>query len=679
MALDSVSKIEVICHSGLRSEVLSELERSGGFHPIDLGDREDLLDTPEVSVDSLEDDIDVLDRTISFLEEESGDSPGGLTYAPRSMTEEELASLVREPDLMETARRAWRNARELAELDSDYREARQELSFLEGWRELSVPLEDLGADSGICWAVAGTVSAEGVEQIRDWMVTEPLVHMEVLSSVRSEQRVLLVAHRSVREDLSQQLSQVGFGRQDFGDRRGRVAELLEEARDRLWKIERKQDALREEAAREAGELDRLRSLRDALGLLHTRMSAASSGRASQRFILFRGWVRSRDLPSLREGLEEMGPVSVSEVELEEGETVPSPLTEPDPVDPYISLTDMFGRPSRKDLDPTPFLAPFFAFFLGICIGDGGYGLALAAGAAIGWRIVRRRGGNPRLFGVLFQGGIASILVGLFLGSWFGVPQDSLPGFLQAPADLLNSIVPPSQDVEFALSKQFLYVTLALGLIQLTFGVVLDMIKRLRAGEGLSAVVDQTGWLLAVAGLFPWLFNRYLLGEALFAADSSTSTFFLYILAAGAVLIFIMGGREAGGLGGRIGLGAYAAYGIINLLGDVLSYSRLFALALSSAIIGRVVNQMGGMLAGTGIPVLGVVLAVLVVVAGHLFNLFMAVLSGYIHTARLQFVEFFSKFFDGTGVPFVPLRYRPRFVLIDNRGGQAHSTQEGSNT
>ncbi|MGM0627970.1 MAG: V-type ATPase 116kDa subunit family protein, partial [Candidatus Fermentibacterota bacterium] len=322
----------------------------------------------------------------------------------------------------------------------------------------------------------------------------------------------------------------------------------------------------------------------------------------------------------------------------------------------------------------PFLAPFFAFFLGICIGDGGYGLALAAGAAIGWRMVRRRGGNPRLFGVLFQGGIASMVVGLFLGSWFGAPQDSLPGFLQAPADLLNSIVPASQDVEFALSKQFLYVTLGLGLIQLTFGVILDMAKRLRAGEGVSAVVDQTGWLLAIAGLFPWLFNRYLLGESLFPADSATSTFFLYLLAAGAVLIFIMGGREARGLGGRIGLGAYAAYGIINLLGDVLSYSRLFALALSSAIIGRVVNQMGGMLAGIGIPVLGVILAVLVVVAGHLFNLFMAVLSGYIHTARLQFVEFFSKFFDGTGVPFVPLRYQPRFVLIDHEGGQAHSTQ-----
>ena len=679
MALDSVSKVEVVFHEGSRRDVLFELERFGGYAPIDLSGADGLLGASKVSLEDLEDDIDVLERTISFLEEQAEDTPGGFAYTPPSLSEDELLVLADDDELMESARQAWRVARELAELDSDYREAMQESSFLEDWKDLSVPLDELGSEAGGHMALAGTVSADGLQQLRDWMVTEPLSALDVISRERNSCRVLLVCHTSVAEELGEQLNEAGFARQDFSDRSGRAGDLLGEVRKELWEIERREEELRQKARTGAEQLGRLRALCDALGLLHTRLAAATSGRTSQRFGLLRGWVRSRELPELRQRLESVGPVNVTETELEEDETVPSPLTEPEPIDPYVSLTDMFGRPSRKDLDPTPFLAPFFAFFLGICIGDGGYGLALAAGAAAGWTIVRRRGGNPRLFGVLFQGGIASIIVGLFLGSWFGAPQDSLPAFLQAPAALLNSIVPASQDVEFALSKQFLYVTLGLGLIQLTFGVLLDMAKRLRAGEGFSAVVDQTGWLLAIAGLFPWLFNRYLLDEALFAADSSTSTLFLYILAAGAVLIFIMGGRNAKGLGGRIGLGAYAAYGIINLLGDVLSYSRLFALALSSAIIGRVVNQMGGMLAGIGIPVLGVVLAALVIVAGHLFNLFMAVLSGYIHTARLQFVEFFSKFFDGTGAPFVPLRYRPRFVLIDNRGGQAQSTQEGSNT
>ncbi len=96
---------------------------------------------------------------------------------------------------------------------------------------------------------------------------------------------------------------------------------------------------------------------------------------------------------------------------------------------------------------------------------------------------------------------------------------------------------------------------------------------------------------------------------------------------------------------------------------MLSYSRLFALALSSAIIASVINDIAGMLSAS-IPVLGFILALLVLVAGHVFNIAMAVLSGFIHTARLQFVEFFGKFYDGTGVPFRPLRYEPQFVRIE---------------
>jgi V/A-type H+-transporting ATPase subunit I len=141
---------------------------------------------------------------------------------------------------------------------------------------------------------------------------------------------------------------------------------------------------------------------------------------------------------------------------------------------------------------------------------------------------------------------------------------------------------------------------------------------------------------------------------------------------GTILIFVMGGKKGKGFG-KIGLGAYAAYGIVNLLGDVLSYSRLFALALSSAIIAVVINQIAGMLIhDLGIPVVGVVLAILVLAGGHLFNLFMAALSGFIHTARLQFVEFFSKFYDGTGIPFVPLKYNPEYVQIKKSSNQTLS-------
>ncbi|MCK5036086.1 MAG: hypothetical protein KAS73_09365, partial [Candidatus Sabulitectum sp.] len=247
---------------------------------------------------------------------------------------------------------------------------------------------------------------------------------------------------------------------------------------------------------------------------------------------------------------------------------------------------------------------------------------------------------------------------------FGIPFDTLPGLLQNAAMPLNKLVPGyirGASDGFALSEQFLYLTLGFGLIQLAWGIIANLQKRLRAGEGISAVIDQTGWMLALLGLFPWLFNHYLLDGILYPIPGIGDTIFLAMLSVGTVLIFIMGGREAEGIGGKAGLGAYACYGIVNLLGDVLSYSRLFALALSSAIIASVINQIAAML--RGVPVIGIVLTVLVLVAGHLFNLAMAALSGFIHTARLQFVEFFSKFYDGTGVSFKAFRYEPRYIRI----------------
>ncbi|MBD3369345.1 hypothetical protein GF402_03160 [Candidatus Fermentibacteria bacterium] len=675
MALDNVIKIEIICYHRLRRAVMDTLEESGMVQLIDLSDREGELEkSAELDTAELREGLDVLDRVVSFLsdyEPEAGSLADKLAQEPPRFSAAELVGLVESRQIVEETKETWRTAREIAELDGDCQELRQEAQLLSEWRELPVPVEKLDQAGRSYRMLAGTVVGDGIEELHGLIEEQPLAHIEVLSRAPGMQRVFMVMHESVYPELSEKLGGTGFSKQDFGGWEGMASELLRKTDHKLQELTGKEEEQKEKARRLARNLDDLRALRDAVGLVLTRTGASSSGRASEKLCLFHGWIREKDLPFLKDRLDSMGAVSVEAIEPEEGERVPSPLTETPALDPYVMLTDMYGRPTRKDPDPTPLLAPFFAFFLGICIGDGGYGLSLAAGAAVGWWVVRRRGGNPRLFGVLFQGGLMSVLVGLFLGSWFGIGFDSLPGFLQAPAEVLNSIVPgyvPGREgqVGFALSKQFLYVTMALGILQLTFGVLVNLSKRLRAGEGPIAVVEQSGWILAIAGLFPWLFNHYLLDGVLYDPAGPTDGVLLYMLAGGAVLIAVTGGAGAKGLGGRIGLGAYAVYGIVNILGDVLSYSRLFALSLSTAIIGQVVNQIGGMLAGMSIPVVGVLLALLVLLGGHAFNLFMAILSGYIHTARLQFVEFFSKFYDGTGAPFVPLEYQPRFVMIDKR-------------
>lgn len=673
MSLDAVSKIEILCHSLRREMVLNTIESSGKVQLIDLSEldipeEESFLQPASMNTEELVEKISSLEKAILFLREETAGEVDVSRSQPPSVKEEELMLLLADRRLLEDARRAWFVAVQKAKLEGAEKELLQEEEFLLFWQQLPVTFEELRR-KGACRMVAGVLEKDAIEKAHLLEEDIPLFHIEVLHKEKNTENIVVVTHESVTRDVMQALGEIGFSQQDFGMRTGMVPEQLEEVRREIELIRRRMSALHNRAVKLASEMGRFRTLLDAAGLLLERTLATGSAYSSSNIYLFKAWIRTADLEDFTETLNQLVEVSIEEIEPEEGEIPPSPLTEKTPAAPYTLLTDMYGQPTRKDPDPTPLVAPFYAFFFGICIGDAGYGIALALGCAAGWYLVRRRHGNPRLFQLLFQGGLASIVVGIFLGGWFGISFDSLPGFLQAPANLLNGMLPgyqPGQPGQegFGVSKHFLYLTLGLGLVQLTAGIIVNLVKRWKAGEKFAAVVDQSGWLLATAGLFPWLFNNYLLNGTLYDMNGPLDKIFIYMLAVGALLIFIMGGRAAKGFG-KIGLGAYALYGIVNLLGDVLSYSRLFALALSSAIIAQVINQIAGMLLHQiGIPVLGIVLAVIVVIGGHTFNMAMAALSGFIHTARLQFVEFFGKFYDGTGVPFKPLRYEPKYVHIE---------------
>ena len=677
MSLDAISKIEVLCHAQTREKVLEKIESSGKVHLIDISEidqSEDMrfLKPATLNTDDLTEEISSLEKAIQFLEEETAGEKNQLPSIHPSLSEKELMALLEDESLLEKARKAWFIAIRKAKLEGAEKELEQERDFLEEWEGLPVPFEDL-RKKGSYLLAAGILEKDAIQHLHSHELENdnPLFHLEVIQKKKNLERVIAVFHESVSREVMQSLGELGFSQQDFGSRQGMVEDNLKEVCRELELIHSKMNSLHEKAVRLSAFITRFRILLDAAGLILERLNATRTARVSNHVFMFRAWIRTRDLDRLRKNLAQLGEVAVDEIEPEKDEIPPSPITETATASPYTLLTDMYGQPTRRDPDPTPLIAPFYALFFGICIGDAGYGIALALGCALGWYLVRRRHGNPRLFQLLFQGGLASILVGIFLGGWFGISFDSLPGFLQAPALLLNKLVPGYQVGEsgqegFGVSKQFLYLTLALGLVQLTTGIVINLRKRWRSGEKFAAVIDQSGWLLATAGLFPWLFNHYLLNGSLYNVNGPLDKIFITMLAAGAVLIFIMGGREARGFG-KIGTGAYAIYGIVNLLGDVLSYSRLFALALSSAIIAQVINQIAGMLISElGIPVVGVILAIVVVIGGHLFNMAMAALSGFIHTARLQFVEFFGKFYDGTGVPFKPLRYEPKFVNIERK-------------
>ena len=322
------------------------------------------------------------------------------------------------------------------------------------------------------------------------------------------------------------------------------------------------------------------------------------------------------------------------------DTPPSHIVNTRVIAPYQEVTNMYGAPGKHDLDPNPFVAFFYFLFFGLMIGDIGYGLVMIAltTAVLLWK--KPRGGAKNLILIVLMGGVSAVLWGLFFGGFFGFGNED---FRLIPSPVMS----PIDD-----AMNLLMLAMALGVLHVVTGIVLKFANMIRLGRPMDAVCDAgfrliffTGVLLAIPG---FVFDINLLMQI-----------GIWVAVGGIGLVAITAGRKAKGFG-KVSGGFGGVYGFINYFTDILSYARLFGLSLVGAVIAVVANTMGGMFMGSiwTIPI-GLLIAVLF----HTFNLGLCILSAYIHNARLQFIEFFSKFYDGDGTVFKPAGSNLRFVKI----------------
>jgi len=298
------------------------------------------------------------------------------------------------------------------------------------------------------------------------------------------------------------------------------------------------------------------------------------------------------------------------------------------------------------------MAPFFFLFFGMCLGDAGYALVMAAILWMLFKKYRKIPSETRNFMHLFlSGAIATFLYGLITGSFFGdfIDSFSFMAFLRPLKEALLVVDPMKNPMAV------LGLSILLGVIHLMFGLGVAAYDEYRKGNRADAVGGKISWILFVVGLIlVGAGSAGILPTPLYAAGQGMA-------AVGTCLIFWYAGRGEKNIFLKVGLGLYALYGSTSYLGDILSYSRLLALGLGSAVIGSVINLLGNMVAG--IPFIGWTLAIALVVGGHIFSIAINLLGAFVHAMRLQYVEFFSKFYSGDGVTFNPLRFQTQYVDV----------------
>lgn len=325
---------------------------------------------------------------------------------------------------------------------------------------------------------------------------------------------------------------------------------------------------------------------------------------------------------------------------------------------FEAVTNLYSPPNAKEFDPTTIMGIFYSVFLGFIMGDIGYGLFMILGGGLLWWKNRiKDNGLKRLAAVFTVGGVFAVLWGILFNSLFGIgilPVRVMPPLLGDDTNwrILGIGIPA-----------LLVIALEIGVVQLFAGYVCRAIQAWRRGKVWDGILDGVVWAvfsigvgLAIAGLVEELNMKIL---AIIGGITAGAMLLIAILTAGR--------KEK--LLGKFTKGFGAAYGIINYASDILSYARLYGLMLSGAVIAEIVSgyALTGYNGGTGMIMSGnaglVVLGIVLLLLGHVLNLALSLLGAYIHDARLQYVEFYGRFYEGEGTLFAPLGSRHDHIFI----------------
>ncbi len=363
--------------------------------------------------------------------------------------------------------------------------------------------------------------------------------------------------------------------------------------------------------------------------------------ADDKVMLLEGWVPGERKEDLIAFLEEQKILYVAREP--KGEDKPPILLKNKSFSSrFEMLGDLYSLPKYNELDMTPFFAPFYMLFFGFCLGDAGYGILMAAAALLMKKRVQKT--LQSVMGLVFYLGLSTFFFGVIGGTFFGIPlyETGLPVY--------SSLAERFQDRGTDINQLLFYLALVFGGTQILFGLFLKAINEIRQ-FGWGFALGTLGWIILLCGLLILYLISYLSGVSL--AEMSIP---LYVLLGISGLLILPLNNLGRNMLLNVGVGLWNTYNMVTgLLGDLLSYIRLFALGISSAIMGFVFNSLAVEMSGS-IPVLNILIMIVILVFGHGINIFMSGLGAFVHPLRLTFVEFYKNAgFSGGGKHYKPFR------------------------
>lgn len=650
MAVSKMSKLTLIAQQGYSERILSAIQ---GFQGVEIRnlfeqtvsndwvteyfDEVDPLSSQDV-LGRIDYQLEQIAHAIQFVEHHGSSREKGLHLKRQQATLRKLEEDFDEPSLSAELE----SIQDLEQRFSDVSAKQQDLydreSLLQKWQVLDFLPREYSLHSTKCFL--GTADAS-IWNLLEQQVKDRQIHYEIIYSDERIVNFVLLYLRAEQPEVQELVRQFSVSVFTYNEPQLPKAELTIIQREIIELVE-EQKKLARLIGQKKNVIKSLETAEEVLLARKNRWMIHDRFIKDDKLFLLQGWLETESFNAFEDfvgnliGKENLYLEIEEPTDIEINEEIPTKLKNHVLVKPFEMLTEMYSLPKYHEVDPTPWFMPFYFVFFGMMVADAGYGALMLIATTVALRTILPRGTERfmRFFQIL---AIPTIMWGLIYNSFFGFSLGYTP------------ILSTSEDV-----ISILILSIIFGVIQIFIGLGLAAKENIKAKNYIGAVSDGFAWQGIMIGAIVGGLGKMLL--------NSQSLFFIGVILAvlSAVLIIVTPMFQSKSKIKGLAKGAYNLYGITSYIGDLVSYTRLMALGISGGSIAAAFNMLVGYMP----PIARFSVGIILMLALHGLNIFLSLLSAYVHGARLQYVEFFGKFYEGGGRAFRPLKTEEKYVNIE---------------
>lgn len=650
MAIVKMKKFTLLAFESQRAELLEKLQAFAEVEFINLQDNdflesnEDFKDLSKEGLDSeyaeCEEKLSKAKFALNFLKEYVPQKSGlqALKEGKVELTLKELEEKVLNSNWEAIFDKVKEKEAEFNKLDNEKTKLQSTIDSLSPWENFDASFEEL--ESLKIPKFLGSIPKQNEESLSSELEN---CYLEIVSSNNDETFFFVMCNTEQKEEIAEKLRALGFS-QFKAEEKVTPLKTIHDSIDRMAKIDSEKFFIKEELADFDEEYKTLELVNEYYENMIVRKEATGNFLKTENVMVIQGWLAADDEKELINVVKKVAGdeayLTFEDVKEDEYDKVPTKLKNNELCTCFESITEMYSTPKYDEIDPTPLLTPFYLLFFGMMVADMGYGLLMILATGFVLKKFKLDEGTRKFIKFFFYLGFPTIVFGAIYGAFFGDLIPSLPRLIDTNKDITTILI----------------LSIVLGAIQIFCGLGIKAYMLIKAGKPLDAFYDVGSWVITLISLAVVLVGAFVGG-----VPSIVKTIAIVLMIFGMVVIVLTNGRGAGSKAAELGQGAYALYGITSYVGDLVSYTRLMALGLAGGSLAGAFNMIIGLFSSNIVAL--ILFGPLLFVFGHIFNLALSLLGAYVHTCRLQYVEYFGKFYEGGGRAFSPFKAEEKYINL----------------